>query len=144
MAAYMRTSTGQIPFPRPIYQTGADRVQLDVEQSGDEAIFIDGTGEEPILPEMTGLAPADLKPAGIVLVCAADRLCQRILALRYACKVDMISHEAIASKMYRIETSVFSEQVLIDLPIVVLQKHCLAMIPTLGNVVYQARNHDTG
>jgi len=144
MAAYMRTSAGPVPFPRPIYQTGADRVQLDVEQSGDEAIFIDGTGEEPILPEMTGLAPADLKPAGIVLVCAADCLCQRILALRYAHKVDMVSHEAIAGKMDRIGKSVFAEQVLIDLPIVVLQKHCLAMIPTLGNMVDQAWNHNTG
>jgi hypothetical protein len=55
----------------------------------------------------------------------------------------MVPHEGISHEADRVNSKVIPEQVLIDLPVVVVHEHCLAMVPPLSDMVRHAGDHDT-
>jgi hypothetical protein len=140
--AYPSGRARPLPCPGIFHQTRPDWIRFDVTQRLGKVSLIERTREEAILPQVAGLALADMKPAGIVVVRSPEAFRQRIVPFRDGYQVNMVGHEAVAEDPQPGTLCMIAEQPEIDLSIGIAKKHVLPLIATLRNVMRPARQHD--
>jgi hypothetical protein len=125
------------------YQASPDRIQFDIAQCLPEVIFIHWSGKESILPEVSGQVPLDLLPPRKIVMQSADAFGKRVRQRWDQDLVGMVRHERIACHVYLKLDEVFAQNLKIDFSVGIGEKHSLALIAALGDVVRVSRDDNS-
>jgi hypothetical protein len=113
----------------------ADRVEKDVLSSRDEMTLVQRAGEEPSLPEKTPPILPEVDAHRIFPVSLTQALGETVHSPGDRDQVHVVFHEAIGPKIDARIRPVLAEKMKVESPILILEKHGLAAITPLDDMV---------
>lgn len=125
-------------------QAGANRIEFDVPDRGPEMPLVQRRGKEAVLPEMTAPLLFLIDALRMKQVNRLQRTVQRVSRAGYRHQVDMIVHQTKSKDLEHMPAAVMTQVIQVCLPVIVAEKHGLAPIAALGNVVRHAGTDDAG
>jgi hypothetical protein len=109
-----------------------------------EVPLVQSAGIEPPLPQVAAAVVEAIDVLGVAKVRPADGLGQRIFSVGDRNEMNVIAHQAMAAQRETILVGLLFEQRQIDPPVVIHEKHLLAVVPTLGDMVSETNGNGSG
>jgi hypothetical protein len=120
---------------------GAYRVVLDISQSLPAVSYVEGTGELPVLPEVSHGAAFDVDVAGIVGMSLPERSRQGVGAAGHDDQVDVVVHKAISPQAEAVPLRIRVQQFQVEEAVMVGVEDSAAIVPALRDVVRQTHRN---
>ena len=146
VAAARQVRDGARPAPvlRPRRQPRPHRVQGHIAQRRDQMALIHRHRAIAALPQVAARAHPGVDIAGVVAMHLAERAPQTVRARRCDDQVHMVGHQAVGPHLHPRRPRRLGQQVEVELVVAVLKERWLTPIPTLGDVMRDAGDHDAG
>ena len=106
-------------------------------------IFRHGNRIIPPLPEVPGAVQAQIEHPGVLALNALQQPGKRALPVRNQNQMDVIWHQAVGLNGNPVVVRKFREQIQVEKAISLTKKDLLAIVTPLGDVVRDARNHNS-
>ncbi|SPE40669.1 hypothetical protein SBA3_3820012 [Candidatus Sulfopaludibacter sp. SbA3] len=139
----MRFSAGPGPVGCISHEPGAHRIQFHVAECLPPSGVVQRARIEAILPEMPRFVPAQMEPAGVVVVGSSEGIRQAGFSRRDGQNVHVVPHQAVPTEGDAISLAVTMQKMQVKLALRIVKEDRLAVVTPLCDVMPAARQHDS-
>jgi hypothetical protein len=132
--------------PAPVFNRLAEprpqRVALDVTDRFQQILLVHDEGVEAFLPKVSAPSLTEIDHPGVAAVCLGNRTAQSVLFARRHDEVHVVRHRAIGPNLRPAAIARGRHEVLVLREVLVREKHLLATIATLRDVMRKTGGYD--